>query len=275
MSKREKDKKKNVLLKYIIIFLIAVSVIYSLSSGEDDDRSSDTVTRSVSQIVTESETQSPDPESSTEESSTDISIAEISKISLDDIPEFTDKAYIAINKNIPVFSDEEKNVPKGYEYYSPLDNLGRCGVTFALIGKETMPTQERGNIGSVRPSGWHTVRYSIVDGSYLYNRCHLIGYQLAAENANERNLITGTRYLNVTGMLPFENMVADYVKETNNHVLYKVTPIFDGDNLLASGVQMEAYSLEDDGDGISFNVFCYNAQPGIKIDYATGDSSLI
>lgn len=138
-----------------------------------------------------------------------------------------------------------------------------------------MPTEERGSIGSVKPSGWHTVRYNgIVDGNYLYNRCHLIGFQLSGENANERNLITGTRYLNIDGMLPFENMVADYVQETNSHVLYRVTPVFEGDNLLAAGVLMEGYSVEDDGDGICFCIFAYNVQPGVKINYATGDSTL-
>jgi DNA-entry nuclease len=155
-----------------------------------------------------------------------------------------------------------------------LDSLGRCGVAIACIGQDIMPVEERGSIGQVKPSGWHTVKYDIVDGKYLYNRCHLIGYQLTGENANEENLITGTRYLNIEGMLPFENMVADYVKETENHVLYRVTPIFDGENLVASGVQMEAWSVEDEGDGICFNVYCYNVQPGVVIDYATGKNWL-
>lgn len=161
---------------------------------------------------------------------------------------------------------------KSFEKYSELDNLGRCSVAYACVGKDIMPTEKRGAIGSVKPSGWHTVKYDCVDGKYLYNRCHLIGYQLTGENANNKNLITGTRYLNVEGMLPFENMVADYVKETDNHVLYRVTPIFKGENLLASGVQMEAKSVEDNGDGISFNVYCYNVQPDIVIDYKTGES---
>ncbi len=195
-------------------------------------------------------------------------------VSPDSIPAYSGKPYVAINGNTPVFSKDEKALSYGYEYYSPLDRLGRCGVTLAVAGKETMPTEERGPIGSVKPTGWHTVKYSIVDGNYLYNRCHLIGYQLTAENANVNNLITGTRYLNVTGMLPFENMVADYIKETGNHALYRVTPIFDGNNLLATGVQMEAWSLEDNGSGICFNVFCYNVQPGITIDYSDGESRL-
>ena len=184
----------------------------------------------------------------------------------------TDVAYISVDGGVPHFSDSEKNITEAFESYSDLDYLGRCGVAFACVGKETMPTQERGAIGSVKPTGWHSVRYDFVDGKYLYNRCHLIGYQLTAENANKKNLITGTRYLNVNGMLPFENMVADYIKETNNHVLYRVTPVFIGDNLVASGVLMEAESVEDDGEGILFNVYCYNVQPGIVIDYATGDS---
>ena len=183
-----------------------------------------------------------------------------------------DEAYIKVNGNVPRFSDEEKKTAAAFENYSDLDALGRCGVAFACVGKETMPTEERGPIGSIKPSGWHSVKYDFVDGKYLYNRCHLIGYQLTAENANEKNLITGTRYLNTKGMLPFENMVADYVKETGNHVLYRVTPVFEGKNLVASGVYMEAYSVEDDGDGICFYVYVFNRQPGVKIDYLTGDS---
>ena len=184
----------------------------------------------------------------------------------------TEEPYIKVNGNVPRFSDEEKKTAAAFENYSDLDALGRCGVAFACVGKETMPTEERGPIGSIKPSGWHSVKYDFVDGKYLYNRCHLIGYQLTAENANEKNLITGPRYLNTKGMLPFENMVADYVKETGNHVLYRVTPVFEGKNLVASGVYMEAYSVEDDGDGICFYVYVFNRQQGVKIDYLTGDS---
>lgn len=194
-------------------------------------------------------------------------------VSLDSIPAYDGKAYVAVNDNVPFFTDSELTTD-AFEYYSELDSLGRCGVTYANVCKEIMPTEERGKIGMVKPSGWHTVKYDIVDGKYLYNRCHLIGYQLSGENANTRNLITGTRYLNVEGMLPFENMVADYVKETGNHVLYRVTPMFEGNNLVANGVLMEAKSVEDNGAGILFNVYCYNVQPGVTIDYATGDSSL-
>ena len=195
-------------------------------------------------------------------------------VSLDSIPAFDGKTpFVTINDGIPFFTEEDMTT-KSYESYAELDSLGRCGVTIASIGKDIMPTEERGSIGSVKPSGWVTVKYDIVDGKYLYNRCHLIGYQLTGENANRQNLITGTRFMNVDGMLPFENMVADYVKETENHVLYRVTPIFEGENLVASGVLIEAKSVEDNGKGIQFCVYVYNNQPGIIIDYKTGQSRL-
>lgn len=191
------------------------------------------------------------------------------------IPEYKNSPYVKVNNNKPYFTKPEMDIAyKPYEFYSELDSLGRCGYTFAVVCNETMPTEKRGEIGMIKPTGWHTVKYDCVNGKYLYNRCHLIGYQLTAENANVKNLITGTRYLNVDGMLPFENMVADYVKETRNHVMYRVTPIFGDNNLVAYGVLMEAYSLEDKGDGVCFNVFCYNVQPGVTIDYATGESHL-
>ncbi len=193
---------------------------------------------------------------------------------LDSIEPYSGRAYIEINDNIPCFTEKELSA-ESYEYYSSLDVLGRCGVCVANIGKDIMPTEERGEIGSIRPSGWQTVKYNgIVEGNYLYNRCHLIGYLLTGENANERNLMTGTRYLNVEGMAGFENKVADYVKGTGNHVLYRVTPVFDGADLVAKGVQIEARSVEDNGEGILFNVFCYNVQPGIIIHYADGSSEL-
>lgn len=191
--------------------------------------------------------------------------------SIAQIPPYKSGPYVVINNNKPDF-DKSELTTKAFENYAKQDKYGRCGTAYANVCKQTMPTQERGSIGSVKPTGWQTVKYDNIDGKYLYNRCHLIGYQLSAENANARNLITGTRYLNVTGMLPFENKVADYIEQTGNHVLYRVTPVFEGDNLLASGVQMEAYSVEDDGEGICFNVYCYNVQPGIEIDYATGES---
>ena len=189
------------------------------------------------------------------------------------VKEFDGNPYFIINNN----KYDESIVPiinESYEFYSELDNLGRCGIAHACVGKDLMPTEERGSIGSVKPSGWQTAKYDNISGKYLYNRCHLIGYQLTAENANEKNLITGTRYLNIDGMLPFENMVADYIKETNNHVMYVVIPIFTGDNLVADGVQMMARSVEDNGEAIEFNVFCYNVQPGITINYIDGTSKL-
>jgi len=192
-------------------------------------------------------------------------------VSLEDIPAYSGEPYVILNDNWPDF-DAEDLTTEPFELYSELDYLGRCGVAYANICLEIMPTEPREEIGQVKPSGWHTAKYECVEGKYLYNRCHLIGYQLAGENANKQNLITGTRYMNVDGMLPFENMVDSYVEETENHVLYRVTPIFEGQNLVASGVQMEAFSVEDEGEGICFNVYVYNVQPGVSIDYATGDS---
>lgn len=196
-------------------------------------------------------------------------------ISLENIPEYSGTPYIELNENIPEFTAEEKQNTTSFEKYSELDSLGRCGVAFANVGQDIMPTEKRGAIGMIKPSGWHTVKYpEVIKDNYLWNRCHLIAFMLAGENANQKNLITGTRYLNIEGMLPFENQVADYVKETNNHVLYRVTPIFKDDELVARGVQMEAYSVEDNGSGVCFNVYVYNVQPGIIIDYATGNSEL-
>lgn len=183
------------------------------------------------------------------------------------------KPYKVLNGNKPEF-DKEEITTTSFERYSELDESGRCGVAIACIGRDIMPTEERGSIGQIKPSGWQVAKYDIVDGKYLYNRCHLIGYQLTGENANERNLITGTRYMNVDGMVPFENKVADYIKDTGNHVMYRVTPVFKEDNLVADGVQMEALSVEDNGKGVSFNVFVYNKQPGIEINYKDGRSWL-
>lgn len=205
-------------------------------------------------------------------SATDVPTGEgTSAFSLREIPAYSGTPYTEVNGNKPYFTEAELTT-QSFETYSKLDSLGRCGMAYANVGQDLMPTEPRGEIGAVKPSGWHLVKYDNVDGKYLYNRCHLIAYMLAAENANPQNLITGTRYLNVQGMLPFETKVCDYVKNTGNHVLYRVTPIFDGDNLLADGVLMEAYSVEDAGEGICFCVFAYNVQPGIGIDYATGDN---
>lgn len=191
--------------------------------------------------------------------------------SLQDIPSYSGTPYTEVNNNQPYFTEADLTT-QSFETYSELDSLGRCGVAYANVGQDLMPTEPRGEIGSVKPTGWHLVKYDNVEGKYLYNRCHLIAYMLTAENANPQNLITGTRYLNTQGMLPFETKVSDYVKSTGNHVLYRVTPIFEGDNLLADGVLMEAYSVEDAGEGIRFCIFAYNVQPGIGIDYATGDN---
>ena len=191
-----------------------------------------------------------------------------------ELPEYNGIPYVALNGNIPDFKDEQL-ITTSYEYYSELDYLGRCGYTEACIGLDIMPTEDRGNISHVKPTGWHSVQYDNVDGKSLYNRCHLIGFQLTGENANVGNLITGTRYMNVDGMLPFEDLVADYVKETGNHVLYRVTPVFVDDELVARGVIMEGFSVEDEGDGVCFNIFAFNVQPGIEIDYQTGESRLL
>ena len=188
--------------------------------------------------------------------------------------EYNGSPFVEVNGNVPYFESSDVKT-ESFEIYKELDFLGRCGAAYANIGKDLMPTEERGEIGMIKPSGWHTVKYpEVIEDLFLYNRCHLIGYQLSGENANERNLITGTRYLNVEGMLPFENEVANYVRETGNHVLYRVTPVFEGNNLVAEGVLMEAYSVEDEGVGVEFCVFVYNVQPGVEIDYATGESRI-
>lgn len=246
-------------------------------SQEQEKEIVTTVTESETAVTTvsESETSDTESEATNEPAAQSVHTQPSTEVTISaaDIPAYAGDPYVTINDNEPQFLETDL-ATSSYEYYSDLDDLDRCGVVYACIGTDLMPTEERGNIGSVKPSGWHTVKYDIVDGKYLYNRCHLIGYQLSGENANINNLITGTRYLNVEGMLPFENMVADYVKETGNHVLYRVAPVFEGNNLVASGVQIEAQSVEDQGEGILFNVYCYNVQPGVTIDYATGDSTL-
>lgn len=199
----------------------------------------------------------------------DTGSPEQSSFDLSQVPAYSGESYVVVNNNIPFFKDSDLTT-EAFEKYSDLDSLGRCGAAYANVCQEIMPTEKRGAIGMVKPTGWQTVKYDWVDGKYLYNRCHLIGYQLSGENANEKNLITGTRYLNVDGMLPFENLVADYVHETDHHVLYRVTPVFENSNLVASGVLMEAQSVED--DDVLFCVYCYNVQPKVTIDYATGES---
>ena len=250
-------------MKRIFKLLFSISLLTSCTQANVSNESSN-VTQQTSVVI--SATQAP-----TETPSATVTPEPIYELNISDIPVYSGKPYVEINNNEPNFNKTELTT-EPFEIYSPLDSLGRCGQAYANVCKEIMTTEERGKIGMIKPSGWHTTKYDFIDGKYLYNRCHLIGYQLSAENANEKNLITGTRYLNIQGMLPFENMTADYVRETNNHVLYRVTPVFVGDNLLALGVQMEALSVEDNGSGIKFNVFCYNVQPGISIDYATGEN---
>lgn len=243
----------------------AADVSKALQSGsETQDTTSDTAQSSA--IKTQQDT-----EAATESQLAEN--AELQTLSATAVPAYTGEATVVLNDNKPYFTETEYTT-EAFERYSDLDSLGRCGVAYANVCEEIMPTEERGAIGMIRPSGWHTIKYDCVDGKYLYNRCHLIGYQLSGENANEKNLITGTRYLNVNGMLPYEDQVADYVHATDNHVLYRVTPVFDGDNLVAEGVEIEAASVEDKGASLQFHVFCYNIQPGVVIDYKTGDSHL-
>ena len=223
-------------------------------------------------LLTESEYTESTEAPATLETAKEITLSR-SSLKIEDIPAYDDAPYVEVKGNQPEFTAQEKAWTEPFEEYSVMDNLGRCGAAYANVCPELQPTEERGPIGPIQPSGWQTVKYNdLIDGNYLYNRCHLIGYQLAGENSNERNLITGTRYLNMVSMLTFENMVSSYIAATGNHVLYRVTPVFEGDNLVASGVQMEGWSVEDGGKGICFNVYCYNVQPGIVIDYQTGDS---
>lgn len=275
--------KKKLLLRIQSWFLVVMLALSSTGCGADvSEEQTETSTK-----ATVEETYQP-PENSSEdaasesivetetatEAATETEREAVQKITLADIPEYDGDAYVMINDGNPFFSkDEIEEAKSSFETYGSLDEYGRCTTCVASVGQDIMPTEERGEIGSVKPTGWHTVKYDCVDGKYLYNRCHLLGFQLTAENANKQNLITGTRYLNIDGMLPFENMVADYVKETDNHVLYRVTPMFDGDDLVARGVLMEGMSIEDNGEGVLFNAFCYNVQPGVTIDYSSGEST--
>ena len=270
---------------WLALLLAFTGCAESTVTSQDNTYAIEQLATIPSELLEASETAASEPESGqsqenasdTQESqqvtsATDVPTGEgTSAFSIWEIPAYSGMPYTEVNGNQPYFTEEELTT-QSFETYSELDSLGRCGVAYANVGQDLMPTEPRGEIGAVKPTGWHLVKYDNVDGKYLYNRCHLIAYMLAAENANPQNLITGTRYLNVQGMLPFETKVCDYVKNTGNHVLYRVTPIFDGDNLLADGVLMEAYSVEDAGEGISFCVFAYNVQPGIGIDYATGDN---
>lgn len=257
MSKRRKRKSKVNLQQAIVsmLILLCVGIVGYFNANREENYSN----------ISEDNTMQKVSSQSVMMQNTSFDIAEI--------PAYTNQPYIVINDNQPNFKEEEMTTTS-FENYAKLDSLGRCGVAYSCVGIETMPTEKRGDISQIKPTGWHTTKYDIVDGKYLYNRCHLIGYQLTAENANKKNLITGTRYMNVEGMLPFENQVAEYIEDTNHHVLYRVTPIFERDNLIASGVQMEAKSVEDNGKGVCFNIYVYNVQPGVTIDYATGESKL-
>lgn len=271
-KRKNSRKKKNSLgLTGVLVILVIAGLI---KAGTNDSQPDTQTTEAVTVQAQDSASQTDVVQMSSEEAAglaeAHINTA-LEAFANETIPEYSGNPYVELNGNLPYFTDEELSTT-AFELYSELDSLGRCGAGYANICKEIMPTEERGSIGMVKPTGWHTVKYDCIADRYLYNRCHLIGYQLAGENANEKNLITGTRYLNVDGMLPFENEVADYVNDTDNHVLYRVTPVFSGDNLLASGVIIEAKSVEDNGAGVQFNVYCYNVQPGISIDYTTGES---
>ncbi|MEE0817692.1 MAG: DNA/RNA non-specific endonuclease [Coprococcus catus] len=289
-----RSNKRNNKLSYFLTLLLCMCMLVGCGSGAATQvmlKAEDSETESYVETV-QTESAENDPGDETEiQTAAETEIQAAAQVQSDDskqkvvhtgtasafnaadVPAYSGEPYTAVNNNEPYFTSDDLTT-EAFENYSELDALGRCGVAYANVCLETMPTEKRGSISEVKPTGWHSVKYDNVDGKSLYNRCHLIGYQLTAENANQQNLITGTRYLNVDGMLPFENMVADYVKETDNHVLYRVTPIFTGDNLVADGVLMEGYSVEDEGDGICFCVYAYNVQPGITIDYATGDSWL-
>lgn len=267
-----KNKKK--IFGWLIAAVLSLFLYGNISQTEDIQKGLESFTGVFQSSSNKTDTGKEDKDSTTpvpEQIAEKSDISEFPQIDLSAIPEFKDSAYYVMNNNIPYFA-VSSDMTDSFEVYGELDELGRCTIVYANIGQDLMPTEERGNISSVKPTGWKSVKYDFVDGKSLYNRCHLIGWQLTAENANRKNLITGTRYLNVIGMLPFENMIADYIKETNNHVLYRVTPLFEGDNLVAHGVLMEAWSVEDEGEGVCFNVYAYNNQPGVVIDYATGEN---
>ena len=275
-------KNTNKLLALLLSIVMLVSVVgCDINSSNYKDGSNTGTSSSITDIndhsssIIDSNDETSSTSSTTQKpNNSTVGIGNASAVDPSTLPTFSGTAWTSVNNNQPNFNTAELTT-SGYEKYSSLDSLGRCGVALASCGKEIMPSadEERKSISSIKPTGWIQKSYSGISGGYLWNRCHLIGWQLSAENANRENLITGTRYMNINGMLPFENMVADYIKETGNHVAYRITPIFEGRNLVCSGVQMEAYSIEDDGDGICFNVYCYNVQPGITINYATGDSS--
>lgn len=254
-----KDKKRRTYGFLTGLLLILSVCLTSCGNQGQTDSGKDSNTQSGTKVAAE--------DHSAEEKGSDSE----SYVTVDDVPAYSGEPYVEVNDNQPEFTEEELTTVS-YEEYSELDELGRCQSAEACIGQDLMPTETRESISSVKPTGWKNKSYDTVDGGYVYNRCHLIGFQLTGENANEENLITGTRYMNVEGMLPFEDEVAAYIKETDNHVMYRVTPVFEGDDLVASGVQMQAESVEDDGVGISFNVYVYNVQPYVVIDYKTGEN---
>lgn len=274
--KKHFNLSKKISAAVLLLSLVSVVSMTSCKSTVSEIKKTIQDTFTSSEVSTESGGKSSKSSASqgSEASSgkTDVSIPD-GGFNLGNIPEYSGIPYVEINDNKPYF-EESDYTTKAFEDYAELDVLGRCGRAYANVCRETMPTEKRGDISKVKPTGWYSVKYDIVDGQSLYNRCHLIGYQLTAENANEKNLVTGTRYLNVDGMLPFENMIADYVKETNNHVLYRVTPVFQDSELVCRGIEMEAWSVEDNGDGVCFNVYAYNVQPGVIIDYQTGKPEL-
>ncbi len=255
----------------LLTLLLSLSLLTGCGGAAVSEHSADSASASTSTVTDPAPEQEPEV---TEPTADPVSSAKPASLQELNVPDFSGEPYVAVNENVPYFTPEEQ-ITEAFETYAEQDALRRCGTAYANLCPELMPTEEREGIGHIYPSGWKPAQYDCVPGGHLYNRCHLIGFQLAGENDNSRNLITGTRYLNIEGMLPFEDMVADYVKETGNHVLYRVTPYYEGENLVASGVLMEGWSVEDEGDGICFCVYAYNNQPGVEIDYATGESRLV
>ena len=272
-----RKNRKSLLIALVPLFLLIGKIV---STQKDDGTPKLTPFQSQKQIEKQTNEKEVENKQETSNESPEVNSEAMQEMTAFDynlLPAYNGEAYTVVNDNKPYFYPDYM-VPKtytSYATYGDLDQLGRCTETFAIIGKDIMPTEPRGSIKDVKPTGWKIGKYDFVNGKYLYNRCHLIGYQLTGENANPKNLITGTRYLNVDGMLPFENLIAGYLKANSQaHVAYRVTPIFIGDELVARGVLMEAMSLEDSGEAVMFNVFCYNVQPGVEIDYNTGDNWL-
>ena len=270
---------KSIFSRYLIALLALILVVTGTACGDENKENPET-TKNTTKITTVSKADKKDKEDKKETAEKTTKKVQVNndnlstqKVSASSLPKYNGKAYVVLNDNLPAFGTAQIT-SSAFESYSSLDSLGRCGTALACCGQEIMPRpgEKRGSISSIKPSGWNQAKYEFISGKYLYNRCHLIGWQLSAENANPRNLITGTKYINISGMLPFENLIADYIHETGNHVMYRVTPMYEGSNLVASGVQLEAYSVEDGGDSVCFNVYCFNVQPGVSINYANGSS---